>query len=228
MQELITLYNNKLRFSAKTKRTMRLTLIIGFILLYSIPSYAQSNRHAIALELSYPMTSGDNFINHANDRGYSGLISVGVDYNLIRINGLGIGILFNSSMLKLPETDLKLTAHSPKLKIEYEIDLNKISIIPQVGIGYSSWRFRAPEKVWVDEFGDKYLQPKFKKNDKGLTVRGSSKIVLNNRRSLKWYLNIAYEFTKLEKPKDGSIDNSYNRNIQILYPGIGVIWNFGK
>jgi hypothetical protein len=207
---------------------MKKILIIGLIFLSSISTYSQLNTKNISFELRYPIPFGDNFINKGFGNGYLGLIDFGFDYNIIKINGLGIGILLNSSFLRLSETDLTLMILSPKIKVEYEIDLNKISIIPQVGIGYSNWRFRAPEMTYYDELGDPVHGEKFKQNENGLSIKGATKIVINNNNRIKWYFNLSYEFTKLEKPEQDGGDKKFNRNIHLIYPGIGMIWNFGE
>ena len=205
---------------------MKKILLIGLILFKSISSYSQVNTENISFELRYPIPIGDNFLNKGFDTGYIGLIDIGVDYNIFNINGLGIGVLLNSSILRLSENDLTLTILSPKLKVEYEISLNKISIIPQVGVGYSNWRFRAPAMTYTDVYGNLFQTKEIKINENGLTVKGASKIVINNDKRIKWYFNLSYEFTKLGKSEQGAEDNKYNRNLHLIYPGIGVIWYF--
>ncbi len=211
---------------------MKKITIIGLILTITISTFAQINTDNISFELRYPIPIGDNYINKAFDNGYLGLIDLGVDYNIIKSNGLGIGILLNSSVLRLSESDLTLIILSPKLKVEYEIDLNKISIIPQIGAGYSNWIFRspAPDLTLTDEYGNPVQGDgeKFKKNESGLTLRGGSKLVLNTDSKVKWYINFTYEFTKLEKPDKPALDTKQNRNIHMIYPGVGLTWNFGK
>jgi len=204
---------------------MKKIIFFGLIFLSSISTYSQLNTENISFELRYPIPIGDNFINKGFDNGYLGLIDLGVDYNIIKTKRLGIGILLNTSVLRLSETDLTLMILSPKLKIEYKIDLNKVSIIPQVGVGYSFWRFRA---TYYDEFSKPLQSKKYKINTNGFTIKGATKLVINNDKRLKWYFNISYEFTKLDKPEEEGGDIKYNRNIQLIYPGIGMTWNFRK
>lgn len=207
---------------------MKKITIIALILIITISSYSQINAENISFELRYPVPLGNNFIHEGYDNGYLGLIDFGVDYNIIKTNGLGIGVLLNSSVLRLSETDLTLLILSPKIKVEYEINLGRISIIPQFGIGYSNWRFRAPAMDYTDGSGNPVQGEELKQNENGLTLKGATKIVLNNYKRINWYINFAYEFTKLEKPEEPAENNKYTRNIHMLYPGIGMIWNFGK
>ncbi len=198
--------------------------ILVFAIGVTIASHAQMNTRKIAFELRYPIPMGDNYLNKGWGSGYSGIIDIGVDYNVIKKNGWGVGVLFNSSILKLSKTNVTLYILSPKFKVDYELKMNKFSIIPQIAVGYSNWRFRAPEMTVYDEFGDPLESEKYKENRNGLTIKGATKFVLNNSNRLHWYLQIAYEFTKL----DDSSNLKYNRNMSLLYPGVGVIWNFNK
>jgi hypothetical protein len=207
---------------------MKKITIIGLFLTITISSYSKINTENISFVLRYPIPTGDNFINKGLDNGYLGIIDAGVDYNIIKTNGLGIGLLMNTSFLRFSESDLTLMILSPKIKVEYEIDFSIISIIPLIGAGYSNWRFRAPGMNLKDEFGNPVQGEKFKENENGLTLVGAAKIVLNNDKRIKWYLNFSYEFTKLEKPPEPAEDNKFNRNMHMLYPGIGMLWNFGK
>ena len=207
---------------------MKKLLLFGLIIFQTISSYSQINTDKISFELRYPIPLGDNLLNKGFGDGYLGLIDIGVDYNVIETNRIGIGVLFNSSILRLSETDVTLFILSPKIKIDYEININKFSIIPQIGLGYSNWRFRAPAIMMTDEFGNPVEGEKYKENENGLTIKGGTKFVFNSSKNLNWYFQIAYEFTKLEKPDYGANDSKYNRNMHLLYPGIGLIWNFNK
>ena len=77
----------------------------------------------------------------------------------------------------------------------------------------------------IDEYGNPvHLNNKLTKN--GLSFKGSIKIIIRNSNKLNWYFQLAYEFTRLEKSKYGEIDSNYNRNIQILFPGLGLLYKF--
>jgi hypothetical protein len=207
---------------------MKKILVILLILIQMNNLFSQINKDDIAFELRYPIPMGDNYINKGFGDGYLGIVDIGVDYNIIKINNLGIGILLNSSILRLSESDLTLMILSPKIKIDYKININKISIIPNIAFGYSNWRLRAPAMTMTDEYGNPVQGEKFKENNDGLSFKGATKVVLNSHNRLNWYIQLAYEFTKLEKPENGAKNSKYNRNMHILYPGIGLIWKFNK
>lgn len=205
----------------------RTTFIILLILTITISAFSQINTKDISFEFRYPIPMGDNFINKGFNLGYIGIIDLGVDYNIIKSNGFGVGLLLNTSVLKLYKTDITLAVVSPKIKFEYEIDLNKVLIVPQIGVGYSNWRFRAYEGIL---FGDPVNPSQYnRENINGFTLKGGTKILINNDKRVKWYINLAYEFTRLEMPSViyGAVNNSFNRNIQMFYPGIGFTWSFG-
>lgn len=214
----------------KANNFMKRTIIISLILTITISAFAQINTKDISFEFRYPIPIGDNFINKGFNLGYIGIIDLGVDYNIIKSNGLGVGLLLNTSVLKLYKTDITLAVISPKIKVEYEIDLNNVFIIPQIGVGYSNWRFIVPIDFFIDEndishptYGYKHTS-----SENGFTLKGGTKILINNDKRVKWYINLAYEFTRLEKPTNGAENNSFNRNIQLFYPGIGLTWDFGE
>ncbi|MBK8806723.1 MAG: hypothetical protein IPO21_08780 [Bacteroidales bacterium] len=206
---------------------MKRQIFVVLILLISVASYSQFNKN-IAIEVRYPLPIGDNFINKGFDKGYLGIIDLGLDYNVIEKNGLGLGIVFNTSYLRFSETDVNLLILSPKIKLEYEIELNKLSIIPQIGVGFSSWQYRVYDIIYTDELGNYLYTSDFKQIENGLTLKGATKFVINTDKRVKWYFNIAYEFTRLEKSEYESANTKYNRNIQMIYPGVGMIWNFSK
>lgn len=208
---------------------MKKLFLIGLIFLLPISSYAQINTDNVSFEIRYPIPSGDNFINKGFlSDGYSGLFDLGVGYNIIKTNGFGVGLLLNSSMLTFSETDMTLVILSPKIKVEYEVKINKFSIIPQIGIGYSNWRFTAPAILMYDAYGNPVEGEKYKENEYGLTVRGASKFVLNSSKKINWYVQFSYEYTKMNKQDNEFYDSKYNRNVHLLYPGVGMIWNFTK
>lgn len=81
---------------------------------------------------------------------------------------------------------------------------------------------------YTDEFGEITQGVTYKKNENGLTTKTAVKLVVNNDKKIKWYFNLSYEFTKLEKSKHEEDNIKFNRNIQMIYPGVGIIWNFGE
>lgn len=87
---------------------MKRKLLIALIFLNTISSYSQVNSENVSFEMSYPIPIGNNFINKALNEGYIGLIDLGVDYNVYRVNRIGIGLTLNSSILRLSETDTGL------------------------------------------------------------------------------------------------------------------------
>lgn len=201
---------------------MKKILLTLFIAVQLNNIVAQSYKNNITFELRYPVPTGENFINKAFGNGYKGLIDMGVGYNFLQLDHLGMGILFNSSFLNLSEFDMSLMILSPKIGIEYKIPLQKFTFVPHVAFGYSNFQFTTTS--WTDEFGN-VVDSKHKENLDGITFKGSARLLLNRSKRLEYYLQLAYEFTKLEK-WDGTPNISYNRNIQILYPGIGLVYKF--
>jgi len=201
-----------------------------FVLIILIPMnslFSQINREEIAIDVRYPIPIGDNFLNNNSRGGYLGLVDIGIDYNLLKLNNFGIGFLINSTVLSFSKDDVTLIILSPKIKVDYKININKISIIPNIAIGYSNWQFRSSAKTFAVENGIPVQIDQAAEFLNGITLKGGTKVVLNSTSRLNWYFQFTYEFTRLEKPDNG-IDSNYNRNMHILYPGIGVVWRFNK
>ncbi len=72
------------------------------------------------------------------------------------------------------------------------------------------------------------MSEKFKDNQNGLTLRWGAKLVLNSDNKVKWFINFTYEFTKLERSDKPVLDNKFNKSIHMIYPGVGLTWNFRK
>ena len=206
---------------------MKKILIVLFILIPASTLFSQINREEIGIDVRYPIPIGDNFLNNNSRGGYLGLVDIGIDYNLIKINNFGIGVLINSSVLRFSKNDVTLIILSPKIKVDYKININRISIIPNIAIGYSNWQFRSSAKTFAVENGIPVQIDQAAEFLNGITLKGGTKVVLNSNSRLNWYFQFAYEFTRLEK-LDNGIDSNYNRNMHILYPGVGVVWKFNK
>lgn len=205
---------------------MKKVLFIVFIFIQISSLFAQLNRDDISFELRYPKPIGDNFIHKSMDEGYRGLADIGVDYTMFKINNLGIGVMLNASILSYSVTDVTLLILSPKLKMDYTIDYKKISIVPCMALGYSNWHFRSPGVEQYDKNGDPTGVYKYRENEAGFSFKGGTKIVFKSSSRISWYALLAYEFTKLEKPANPVLDSKFNRNIQLLYPGLGFIYKF--
>jgi len=206
---------------------MKKILIVLFILIPASTLFSQINREEIGIDVRYPIPIGDNFLNNNSRGGYLGLVDIGIDYNLIKINNFGIGVLINSSVLRFSKNDVTLIILSPKIKVDYKININRISIIPNIAIGYSNWQFRSSAKTFAVENGIPVQIDQAAEFLNGITFKGATKVLLNSNSRLNWYFQFAYEFTRLEK-LDNGIDSNYNRNMHILYPGVGVVWKFNK
>lgn len=192
--------------------SMKKLVLVSLILIQSAKVFAQFNSDNISFEVRYPIPIGHNFINKGADKGYTGLIDFGIDYTVYKVQKLNVGVLLHASFFKFKPSDVNLRTIAPKLKADYEINLSKVSIVPQVAVGYSSFHFSGA----------------YKKNSGGPAVKAATKIVFNRDKQMNWYFLIAYEFTKLKKLEDFVEDTSFNKNIQTLYPGVGITWNFKK
>ena len=201
-----------------------LTSIFSFLL---VSSFSQINE-SISIKIGYPISVGNNFINNKDsDLKYKGITDIGIDYSFYRLKNMEFGILFNATFLNLEISDVNLMMLTPKLKMDYILNHNNLEIKPQISFGYSNWRFRQPN-YQIGEGDEEMTIEGIKENYNGLSMKFANKISFNKNKRINWYLEISYEFTRLEKPNNDIVDNNYNRNLQLFYPSIGVIWNFMK
>ena len=207
-------------------QTMKYLFLIVLLYLQIFPTHSQVNNGNISFDIQYPIPIGNNFINKAFGKGYHGLVDLGIGYNFMKFKNLNVGILFNTSFLNLSRTNVHLNILSPKINLEHSLCFKQIRIINQVGIGYSNWRFKENDVVVVDHPSDIPYITNTKQNLNGYSLKAGSKIVLNSNKKINWYLQLSYEFTKLQKYYSKLTNSSFNRNIQILYPGVGIIWSF--
>lgn len=201
---------------------------IIFALLFSlliINSFSQINE-SISIKLGYPVAVGNNFLNNEKSEfKYKGVADFGIDYSFYRMNNLEFGVLFNATFLKLNISDVKLMMVTPKLKMDYILQFNKIEIKPQLSFGYSNWQFRQPD-YQIEEGNEEMTIKGVNLNYNGLSIMFANKISFSSNKRINWYLEAAYEFTRLEKPDNDIVDNSHNRNLQLIYPRIGIVWSF--
>lgn len=181
---------------------------------------------SISIKFGYPIPVGHSFLNSKKSEfKYKGVADIGIDYSFYRMKNFEIGLLFNAMFLNLDISNVRLMMLSPKLKIDYILNMNIVEIKPQVSFGYSNWRIRQPD-YQVGEGNEEMTIEGIKTNYDGLSVMLATKISLNTEKRINWFLEFAYELTRLEKPNENIVDNSYNRNLQLIYPRAGLIWNF--
>ncbi|MFH0895810.1 MAG: hypothetical protein V2A54_15350 [Bacteroidota bacterium] len=206
---------------------MKKGVLFLFILVYSTASYSQFfNKDKISFDLRYPVPVGNNFINKAFIIGYTGLFDLGVDYTMHNLKNLGFGLVYNSSLFRLSESKLSLVTICPRFKFDYTLNFGKISLIPNVALGYSVWYFWGPSYTVRDINGNEYTFEKTSETLKGISVRTGLKTVLENKKRLSWYVQFSYEYTYFDETTNNIADCVYNRKISLLLPGVGVIWKF--
>ncbi len=201
-------------------------ILFALIILTKISfAYSQIEINDIGIETRYPITMGENFLNNNEVGDYNGIIDFGLDVNILKKNNFNFGILFNISFLSMSETNLNLSCLSPKLKVDYLVDFESVQVIPQFAIGYSRWMFQSKGTDLTDEYNNQINTGSYKENKDGITLKASTKIVINGKEDhkIKLYFLVAYEFTRLQK-SDEAVNSDFNRNLQLLYPGIGIIW----
>jgi hypothetical protein len=192
----------------------RLSLLIVFLFTFS-ETFSQFKDSDLSLTLGYPVPVGYNFVNKGAGNGYTGIADIGLDYTLFKANRLDAGFLMNASFLTFRLTHVSLTSLSPKVKIGYTIKLKKIDIQPQLAAGYTHFSFDGPEYTHKEGIG-------------GPAFKASTKIILKSEKKINYFASLAYEFSKMGLSTPAIPDIKFNRNIQLITPGIGVLWKFSR
>lgn len=194
---------------------MKRALAFAVLLFIYTQSFSQFKGSDLSLTLGYPIPVGNNFVNKGSGNGYTGIIDFGLDYTIFKANKLDVGILMNTSFLNFKPTNVSLNILSPKVKIGYTIQLKKIDIQPQLAIGYAHFSLK----------GSGY---NYEENADALACKASTKVILKSERKINYYLSLAYEFNKLGELTTDAPDTNYNRHIQFITPGIGILWKFSR
>ncbi|QRR00166.1 hypothetical protein [Dyadobacter sandarakinus] len=194
---------------------MKRAFLFAILLLTCTQSFAQFKGSDFSLNLGYPIPVGSNFVNEGFSVGYKGIADIGLDYTIFKASKVDVGMLINSSFLKFTPADVLLNVISPKVKLGYTMQLRKIVIQPQLALGYVHFGFK----------GSKY---NYKESVDGLAARVSAKAILKSARKINYYLSLAYEMNRIGKLRPEVPSTSYDRNIQFVIPGVGILWNFGR
>jgi len=194
---------------------MKRALAFAILLFTYTQSFSQFAGSNLSLTLGYPVPVGHNFINKGADIGYTGIADIGLDYTIFKVNKIDVGILMNTSFLKFKPADVSLNILSPKVKVGYTIQLKKIDIQPQLAIGYAHFSFD----------GSEY---NYKENSGGLAAKASTKVILKSNKKINYYLSLAYEFNKIGELTPDASGTNFNRNIQFITPGVGILWKFSQ
>ncbi|HLO59518.1 MAG TPA: hypothetical protein VK179_12300 [Bacteroidales bacterium] len=206
---------------------MKRILILLIVLTEGLNGSCQFLTRSVRIAVSYPITTGDNFMNSnlLGGKGYSGIIDAEIEYDLFKAGSTAGGIDFNISILKLKESEITASGYIPGIFVQQEFSVGKMSLIPQAGAGYSRWRYKGPDLEIEDQYGN-IIHIENKKASNGYNFQGSLRIASRNGRPVNWFLQFKYEFTRLEKPSGGELNSNFNRNFSILYPGAGISWQF--
>jgi hypothetical protein len=204
---------------------MKRILFFLILLMETLDVSCQFLSRTLRVTVSYPITTGDNFMNSnlLGGKGYTGIIDVGLEYDVFKAVNTAAGLDFNVSVLKLKESEITATGYLPGIFVQHEINLGKMSLIPQAGAGYSRWRYKGPDLEIQDQYGN-IIHIENKKASNGYNVQGSLKLASRNDHHINWFLQFKYEFTRLEKPSGGELNSDFNRNFSIIFPGAGIIW----
>jgi hypothetical protein len=202
------------RCRVQLKRHMRRLTVIGLLALYSTFAISQESKSNLMLDVSYPIPIGYNYINYNE---YLGFGDLGLSYSIQAFNKMQFVLGLSSSYynLAIPDfnySDARMTTISPKIGLNYLINLGKQTLITQGTCGYTTLIVKIP--ATNQDSGYNLIRH-------GFSYKGGMKFSFLSINKLTLYIEMLYEFTRLSKSERSDIP--YNRNIQILYPGVGIM-----
>ena len=114
---------------------MKQKLILAFVVIFTIKSFAQDSKFSI--EASYPLPVDNNLIGE----NYTGLIDIGASYKFKELTSFNIGASINTGILKntkdnISPVDIVTYAIQPRIFAELDVEvINKFH--PRIGLGYT-------------------------------------------------------------------------------------------
>jgi len=181
---------------------MKQTFLLTLLLIFSIKSFSQDSK--FSLELNYPIPTDNNFVGES----YNGIIDIGADYRIAKLNPVNIGISLNSGVLVNNEFhDFKVISYVIQPRIFGELDLESIDRFhPTIGLGYTIMVFNASGTNLPDASD---TESGFNFNF-GLAYDMTEKL----------FVQAQYDFVKLGVDNDIP-DIKFNTNVNILKIGLG-------
>jgi hypothetical protein len=202
------------------KKNFFFIFLLHLFLLISLESFSQEKepKGRFILNASYPIPVGWDFINKAYVNGYMGVVAGEIGYSFNIFSKLFTGINIEMDYLYLDSANLNLEILKPTLSFNYPFKIKKFEIVPQFNIGYSQWRFYSEIILGSGTNNDSLS---YYESTNGLSMSASLYICYPVSKRVSLNVSCRYEYTHLGLPAN-QVKMSYNQNIQILYPGLGL------
>jgi hypothetical protein len=195
----------------KTK-TILAVLFLSFFTFTSENVKGQANnKNYISASINYPIPIGDNFLKTAPPGSYMGIASVEVGVNHLIASKTYLGINVESGYLYLKSDDIYSQILQYSFDVNHYFVVKKFSIVPQINVGYSRWRFYSedgPSKVSYYATRD------------GISISPSLRFTYPLTSKIELYADGRYDYSRVDTKNLANI--SYNRDLQLFYSGIGL------
>lgn len=189
---------------------MRNTITNLFFILIPFALTAQVNK--LTAEASYPIPSGDNFLNES----YNGIVDVGFDYHAYNFTIIDLGVSFNAALFSKNKESSSSRAgvdvRSYFLQPRFVAELNLIRALkPSIGLGYTVMinSVSSDRADFIDDMSNE--------TQSGLNFNFGLAYYFTNR----FFIQAQYDFIRLNKD-DRVLDIDFNRNLRIFKVGIGL------
>jgi hypothetical protein len=178
----------------------------------------------IFLEIKYPVPAGANFLTSAYYDGYTGFFDARLGYGRKFSDQFGAGAAFNTTFLRLPETNMNAMVLCPALQGFYyfPVERKRNKVTQMIEIGYSFWSFftdnlNFPSDSSIVTNPDGH----YRERRHGFTLGSSTKVsyFISDRISIDFIIELNFHRIRAIKKEERS---GYNQNVAIIYPGLGI------
>ncbi|WP_179346361.1 outer membrane protein [Winogradskyella ursingii] len=185
-----------------------LCLLFGLIVFSACAQNSKFN-----IEVSYPITFGDNFV----EQNYNGVVDLGLKYRFADLKVANLGASINAGYLKNSKEDrvqpIDVNLYTVQPRIFAELNLAALAKLhPSAGIGYSVLIFKPQYNRTFNASPneDETL------DQSGFNINFGLAYDITN----KLFIQARYDFVKINV-EDNVPDVSYNTNVNVIKIGLG-------
>ena len=195
----------------KTKVFLFFIFSVFFFFSGKVEGQENNIKNYISANINYPIPMGDNFLNTSPPGSYMGIFSLEIGVNHLIADKTYLGINIESGYLYRKFSNLYAQILRFTSDINRHFAINKFSIVPQINVGYSRWRFYSedgPNKVSYYSTRD------------GISISPSIRFVYPITSKIELFADGRYDYSRVDTKDIANI--SYNRDLQLFYSGIGI------
>lgn len=191
---------------------MKIKFVVTLLALIVTHSVFAQEKKELSIELKYPLPIDNNFIGE----NYTGIVDLGVKYNLVQKEAFAIGASLHGGLLKSSSSEdspYRVNAFTIQPEIFVAYTHEKINPFkPYIGVGFTTMLYKSK----LDKkFNNGFLESEVSSNQNGFHFNLGTTCRITEQ----LYIHAQYEFIKLNL--SDIPETSYNTNIGLLKLGFG-------